>query len=381
MELTKTKVATTLRGTWSSLPYDTAVEVAKLLRGRKVLIRAKPGQWDFCKTFSGSSSIRPSNSAYFKQLAKISGRLRPGALLNAADDKLASHISLCQGFWLYRLLGSSFRECSSPASTRRLQEQLCELGDRSYRKDLDWTQAYRQSLLSWEPDITLPKLFAYFRDLRECRKIFEREYPSSSTSASGVRWSSPLVAYAGEKNDAYKGSWEPISSKSEVSSPPSSPEHSPKPAACDDASTSHSEASSSSYCPSVSSADSGSSADPEVFDTDQEDDGPEEDPDADIADAWLLPYHPHQESLGRGGGGWPRERSAAPSYIIQAAGSKVRITFSRGAVLVHMPHGKTDQNIGLSRGAAPAAIIWQDTVLAAPRVANVLEYLRWVSVS
>lgn len=174
MKLTKGRNATTLTGSWSSLPYDTAVEVAKLLRGRKILIRAKTSQWDFYKKVSGLSSIRSTNSAYFKQRAKISGQLRPGALLDLADNKLAAHISLCQGFWLYRFLGSSLRECSSPASTRHLQEQLCELGDRSYRKDLDWTQAYRQSLLSWEPDITLPKLFAYFRDLRECRTILAR---------------------------------------------------------------------------------------------------------------------------------------------------------------------------------------------------------------
>lgn len=175
MKLEKRGAVTTLRGSWCSLPYDTAVEVAKLLRSNKVVIRAKTSQWDFYKTVSGLSSIRPSNSAYLKQVAHIPGRLLPGALLNSANDRIAAHISLCQGFSLYRWLGSSFRECSSSASTRHLQEQLCELGDRSFRKDLDWRQAYRQSLLAWEPDVSLPRLFAYFRDLRECRIVLARE--------------------------------------------------------------------------------------------------------------------------------------------------------------------------------------------------------------
>lgn len=127
----------------------------------------------------------------------------------------------------------------------------------------------------------------------------------------------------------------------------------------------------SSYCPSSQHGESeGSLTAAETESASSSD--KEDESDIDIADAWLLP-----DSQPFDGTDSSAQRSnACPSYIIQAAGSKVRLTFCCGALVIHMPHGKRDNHIGISRGAAPAAIIWQDTVLAAPRALKAVTYLR-----
>lgn len=181
--------ATVLTGAWACFPYDTALEVARLLRAKKVLVRGKVTQWDLCMRLTGFSCIRQTTSKYLRAVAKINGRLQPGRFLNSADGKLARHISLCQGFWLYRSLGSSLRECPSAASTRRLQQQLCELGDRAFKKDIDWMRVCRDSLLEWQPDISLPNIFAYFRELRACRVQLASKYIMSCSLMCCMCWS------------------------------------------------------------------------------------------------------------------------------------------------------------------------------------------------